>query len=141
METGTEAVEDHERLMRRVPECWAPTASVPYPQHHAFKPHKSADTTGLSVFREKHISPEQLAAKGREGKLYWIASVSAGDVRRAGLSVEPHPNAEDGPGHAEIPEMRSENRDSQKVREWTIRLAQHLCTMNGPFAGATPPPR
>jgi len=129
---GSEAVSDDEWLLRRVPEVWGPSPSTPFPSLDAFKPHRDRDTTGLSLYREKYIPVRELVLRGGGKRAYWVARVRAHEVRQTGLSIQPRPNDVDGPGHVEIPEMRSDNRDTNKVLEWAHELSR-CCAVEGPY--------
>ena len=130
---GSEAIADHELLYRRIPAAsgfYDPQAD-PNPSPLAFRPTQQ-DTTGLSLSRAKYKNPEQ-AARGREGKRYYVAVLRAGELRRLGMDVVPRPLADD-PGHCEIMELSFANRKAMPFAEWQALLAEQLCLrVEGPF--------
>ena len=129
---GTEPVEDNERLYRRVPihPRYFDPAVDPQPTPFAFRP-REEDTTGLSLSRAKYKSLNEVAANPR-GKRYYVAVLVAGALRARGMEVVARPLPGD-PGHAEIPELRYDNRASQQAEEWQVALATELCEVVGPF--------
>lgn len=71
----------------------------------AFCPTK-ADVDGISLYREKHISPIQLDAIGRQPGSYFIARLQVQQLLELGLSVVP--TEEEHPGHVSIPELSAD---------------------------------
>lgn len=133
MSDGTEPIADDEILYRRVPvqpEYYNPALdSKPRPE--AFRPRKD-DTTGLSVYRAKYKSIEDVAENPR-GKRYYVAVMRATDLREHGIKVLPRPVPDD-PGHAEIPSITHENRRTPAAREQQLLLAEKLCyRIEGPY--------
>lgn len=125
-------IADSEELYRRinVTQNWFDPALKAPPSPKAFRPNQKRDTTGLSVFRAKYVSPEQLCQNTRD-KQYYVAVMRAGDLREHGLKVAAVP-AEDMPGHAEIPDLKSDNRKA--TEELQLLLAHKLCgAVLGPF--------
>lgn len=138
--TGPESVEpidDGEILYRRIPLStgWYQPDKRPPLEPEAFRPTRF-DTTGLSLSREKYTTVEK-AARGQAGKSYYIAAFRAGDLRAAGMQLDARP-IEGNMGHAEISNLRFENRKSKQAIEWRFQLANQLCLrVEGPFD--TPP--
>ena len=131
MEDGTDDVADDEFLYRRVPTSthWYEPATGLKPE--AFGPHKENDPTGISVSRAKYTAIKA-AARGRQGRTYYVAVLRAGDLRHMGIEVEPRPLPGD-PGHAELPALNSANRKDDRTLELQ-RLLADLCThTEGPF--------
>lgn len=130
---GTEPVADDELLYRRIPvsQRWYDPQVDPCPSPEAFRPTPN-DATGLSVYRGKYKTVEE-AARGLEGKSYYVAVLRAGDLRANGIDVVPRPKEGD-PGHAELPGLTYENRKMDKVLEWKVLLSGQLCLrVEGPF--------
>ncbi len=126
---GDDPVDDAEILYRRILPAHFPQPS-PHPSPKAFRPTK-ADTTGLSLFRAKHMSSEEVAAEGR-GKSYYVAAVRAGDIRRSGMTLE----CTGGKAHVEIPELTYVDRKKPFAEEHQVGLATKLCLRtDGPFPG------
>src|SRR5436309_2142592 len=128
-----EPIDDQEILYRRIPA--ALNLYDPHSEPHllpdAFRPNEN-DTTGLSVYRAKYRTLEE-AARGREGKQYYVAVLRTGDLRAAGIEVVPRPLADD-PGHAELPALTYAERKSDEVLEWKALLAWQLCLrVEGPI--------
>jgi hypothetical protein len=127
---GTEAIADDELLYRRVPHStgWYDGTRL---DRMAFNP-RPDDTTGISLFRAKYKSVEE-AARGREGKQYFVAVLRAGDLRQNGIDIRPAP-LEDDPGHAEITTLTYQNRKTATARQQMAMLAGRLCLrVEGPF--------
>jgi hypothetical protein len=129
MADGREPIEDDEIIYRRIPTpaYYDPSVS-PFPSPMAFHP-RCNDLTGLSVYRAKYKTPEQVAATGRDRPFY-IAELRAGDLRRHGIEVVPVPLPDD-PGHAELPGLTYAKR--RFVQEHEVLLARKLCRILGPF--------
>jgi len=130
---GTEPIDDAEFLYRRVPDSqrWYDPKTHPQLSPEAFRPQRH-DLTGISLYRDRYKAIED-AAKGREGKRYYVAVLRAGDLRAGGIEVVPRP-CENDPGHVEIPGLNYEARKTQQVREWKVRLAHNLTLeVRGPF--------
>ena len=129
---GTEPIEDDEQLYRRVPvnpQYFNPDVDL-YPTPLAFRP-RNEDTTGLSLSRAKYKTMQEVAANPR-GRPYYVAVLIAGELRARGIRVEPNPVPGD-PGHAELPDLRYDNRSTDQAEEWQVALATDLCEMHGPF--------
>lgn len=139
MADGLEPIADDELLYRRVSEAsgwYDPSTGILSPQ--AFAPHKTEDTTGLSVFRSKYKTPEQ-ASIGRPGKSYFVAVLRAGDLKVARIAFEPRPHVPSGydPAHAELPELNSQNRKMDETLMRQQKLVELCIEFKGPFE--TPP--
>ena len=92
----------------------------------AFGPHKTRDTSGLSVPRAKYKSIEE-AAHGQPGKSYFVAVLRAGDLRQRGIDVVPRPVLPDGrrdPAHAELPDLNGSVRKADQTLERQRILAE-----------------
>ena len=120
-----------EIVYRRIPESYFVGERVS-PQ--AFRP-SDQDTTGLSLFRAKGITPEEVAAKGRAGKRYWIASLRVSDLQARGFDVKPDPSDQDGPSHALFPSLTAVTRDIPVKRVWEPLYALIVDEPVGPFPG------
>jgi len=130
---GAEPVADDELLYRRVPVStgWFNPQLAPPLSPKAFHPNRN-DTTGISLSRAKHKTVEE-AARGKEGKSYYIVVLCAGDLRRHGIEVIPAPTVDD-PGHTELPGLKYADRQPDEVLEWEKLLAHQLCLkIEGPF--------
>ncbi|NQT41348.1 MAG: hypothetical protein HQ581_27920 [Planctomycetes bacterium] len=129
---GTEPIADEELLYRRIPAAWYDPDVDPSVALDAFRPRKD-DVTGLSICRAKYKSAEEAAASERPGKIYFIAVLRAGDLRRCGMEVVPRP-LEGDPGHAEISSLNYRRRRDKNVIEWKKLLAHDLALrVEGPF--------
>jgi hypothetical protein len=130
---GTEPIADEELLFRRIPasQGWYDPQATPPLNPEAFRANAN-DTTGLSLYREKYKTIDE-AARGREGKEYYVAVLKAGDLRAVGIDIAPRP-LEGDPGHAEIPEMNYADRKTDRSRDCKVLLADRLCLrVEGPF--------
>lgn len=133
MNEGWESVDDDEIVYRRLPikpEFYNPAISE-NPTPIAFRP-READSTGLSVFRAKFVSAEQVA-KNPENRSYYVISFRVGDLRANGIEVVSRPVPEK-PGHAEITSLTFQNRKTDSAREVQQLLAQKLwLRIEGPY--------
>jgi hypothetical protein len=137
VDSGSEPIEDDELLYRRVPASggwYDQTTGIL--KSEAFGPHKTQDISGLSVARAKHSSIEK-AARGRPGKIYFVAVLRAGDLRQRGIDVVPRPDLPNGhrdPAHAELPGLNSAVRKTSQTLERQLILANELSLrVEGPF--------
>lgn len=133
MSEGTEPIDGNEYLYRKVPvsQEWVDEHGL---SGEAFRPHKR-DTTGLSLERAKYRSIED-AGQGKSKKGYYVAVLRAGDLRDAGIQVEPRP-VEGNSGHCEIVDLTYDNRKSNSSLGLMRKLAKDLCTVKGPFPPST----
>jgi hypothetical protein len=127
--TGNDPISDDELLFRRVPIQWHSASTGLDGQ--AFAPHKIRDATGLSLVRAKYKSIEE-AAKGMQGKSYYVAVLRAGDLRREGIQVVPRPKEGD-PGHSELPDLNASNYKSDLTLERQQILVRLCREIRGPF--------
>lgn len=107
------------------------------PLPDGFDPHRTKDTDGLSVYREKYHTPEQVAGFRTKGtKPTWIARLQAKSITDLGLTLKPDPRRpEDGlparPGHSLIVEMNSAARKSNAVEQWKQQLLSSVIDVDG----------
>jgi hypothetical protein len=129
---GTEPVADDELLYRRIPVSmgWYSDSGL---SPEAFDP-RTDETTGISVYRGKH-KPIEEAARGPGKKGYYVAVLRAGDLRKLGIDVVPQPGPDD-PGHAELPDLRCDNRREPETEERKVLLARSALRVEGPFPPA-----
>src|SRR5262249_7787977 len=73
----------------------------------AFRP-TPEDTAGLSVYREQHTAPADVASSGRKPGEYYVARLSVQALREMGLTVVADEQAAGPAGHALIPELSLE---------------------------------
>ena len=127
---GTEPIDDDELLYRRIPvsrEWYANNELLP----EAFDP-RPDEHTGISIYRAKYKTLEE-AAKGPGKKGYYVAVLRAGDLKNHGIQVVPRPILPDDPGHAELPELTAENRDTDSALERKAALTKLALEVKGPF--------
>lgn len=90
----------------------------------AFKP-APPDTDGISVFRERFVSPTELANAGRKPGEYYVARLSVRELKDTlALSVIADPDENQQPGHALIPELNTSNALVPWSRELQRELAK-----------------
>lgn len=118
-----EPLDDDELVYRRIPVGDWYNAERDEVSPLAFNPMKR-DTTGLSVSRAKYTTPAECVRNDR-GKHYHIAVLRVGDLREAGIEVEPSP-VDGARGHAEIPSQRHGVRKEQASMEARVRMATEL---------------
>lgn len=134
MEAGYEPIADDEIIYRRIPVStgwYDPDSQELAPE--AFGPRKD-DISGISVSRAKYKTIEQ-AAQGRPGKSYYVAILLAGDIRRAGMNIEPRPELPGGidPSHAEIIDLNAANRKDDTTLARQHRLVELCLEVKGPY--------
>lgn len=131
MGDDSEPIEDEELLYRRIQLVHFNPSEGQEPSPRAFHAGKR-DKTGISMFRKKFATVEDVARNDR-GKRYYIAVLRAGDLCANGIKVVPRPQ-EDRPGHVELPGLTYENRKSDASEEAKQLLARRLCLeVLGPF--------
>lgn len=122
-------IADGELLLRRIPasQNWV-DPQIKSVDPLAFHPRQS-DTTGLSLSRAKYAGPAEEAARGAEGKRFYIAILSVDRFCDAGIEAIPSP-LPGHDGHAEIPALPFENRRSDRSRE-IVQCARQSSTSKG----------
>ncbi|RLA52192.1 MAG: hypothetical protein DRR42_08200 [Gammaproteobacteria bacterium] len=97
--------------------------TLPRPvQGLAFSPNIH-DSDGLSLFREKFSSPEDVARSGRNPRGYYVAQIPASEILDLGVTLVPDPQTDTLPGHSLIPEL-TYSSSKQYKRELRNKLAQ-----------------
>ena len=120
MEDELQPVHDSEFVYRRIPlKFYDPDLPVPIPAL-AFRPNAN-DTTGISVFRARFVSPLETLASVDANKrnTYFVAQLAVRDLKKLGVTVVPEP-VEAGPaGHCVIPELswNAYQADKKRLRE------------------------
>ena len=134
MSDGKEPITDEEILYRRIPvqpdffDADNDARASPL----AFRP-REYDTTGLSVYRAKYGTPEEVA-KNNRGKRFYIGFLRASNLRAHGMEIIPKPIPPDQIGHAEIPELTFESKNTKRGKELQVKLAEQLCfPITGPY--------
>lgn len=132
---GTEPIAPDEVLYRRIPAdkklgLHDPELGAP-PSPQAFRP-RQYDTTGLSVYRAKYKTPQQVAAN-EQGKRFYVAELRAAALLDRKIKFVPAPKPGD-PGHAEITDLTYQNRRTDRAEELQVLLAREICgRVYGPF--------
>jgi hypothetical protein len=126
MEDEHQPVEESEFVYRRIPEkYYDPDVPVPIPAL-AFRPNQR-DTTGISVFRARFLTPAQTLAGVEASKRnsYYVARLAVSDLKRLGLTVLPEPDPHEPAGHSVIPELswKAYQADKQRLRDVQLELA------------------
>src|SRR5688572_3679463 len=108
-----EPIADDELLYRRMSVAANPQLYDPATRQlslKAFEPSKDRDITGLSLFRARYKSLEEAAA-GQPGKSYFVAVLKAGDLKDAGIEVQPQPHVQGGydTSHVELTQLTAAN--------------------------------
>ncbi|UCC30926.1 MAG: hypothetical protein JSU86_01355 [Phycisphaerales bacterium] len=122
MKSEQDPVSLHEYVLRRIHQNMF-SASQPLPVARlAFRPTEH-DTKGLSVFREKFISSQELANAGRKPGEYYIARLGVQELKDIlELSVIPDPDDSQPSGHALIPELKT-STPKRRAKELQLKLA------------------
>lgn len=97
-------IQADEFVLRRIHRSHCNLSLVPPILPAGFRPSK-ADTTGLSVYRAKYLSPVQVATVGRKPGEYYVVRLSVETLRALNLTVVLDELAQGPPGHALIPEL------------------------------------
>jgi hypothetical protein len=132
---GQNEIEETEELCRRIPAStgwYDPERDDTSPE--AFQP-RTDDTGGLSLYRRKFQSPEDLAAVGSSKAGYYVAIVKVADLQRAGIHIR-----QDDPNdcsHVVVPELRADNRKRDEALELMQKLAGLVSEVVGPFPSAS----
>lgn len=134
MSAEHDEVDDGEWLLRRIPEDQGPTTGDARPSHLAFRPHRTRDADGLSLYRESMVTPSELAGWGRTGKNYFVARVRVSAIRELGMRLVTAPDHAGRPGHIVIPQLNSATRSGDAETAWQIQLTE-MCSVEGPFEG------
>ncbi len=136
---GIDPIRDEEFLYRKIPvsQGWYDPDATPPISPQAFHP-RPDDNAGLSLDRarsEDHPDFKMVdqAGQGQSSKGYYVAVLRAGDLRANGINVVAEPILGN-PGHAMIPDLKYENRQTDRSLEWKVLLAHELTLdVQGPF--------
>ena len=118
-------VDNEEILYRRVPFGWFNSRVSPNPFADAFRPHRTDDTDGLSFYRARYKTPEEVAV-GRSKYPYHVAEVRVSDLRALGLTISV---TENDPSHVLVPELNSANYKSDRTYEVAQIIAERHATI------------
>jgi hypothetical protein len=119
MEVEQDPIDENEYVLRRIHKNNCDTR-LPIPiQEVAFKPTES-DVDGISVYREKYVSPAEVAAGGRTPEVYYVARLAVRALNALNLTVVPTPG--DQKGHAVIPELNRSFYESEKQRSKKLQF-------------------
>src|SRR6266849_9638596 len=97
----------------RLPVAITPLAFRPTPE----------DVVGISVYREKYISPVQVAEAGRQPGQYYVARLPVQALAALNLTVVPDDEPAGPPGHAIIPELSTAAYQQNKQRSKDLQMA------------------
>jgi hypothetical protein len=131
-------ISDDELLYRRIPKSmnWYHAGDPVEVDDEAFRPHKQNDATGLSLHRARSKShPDFMsiadAAMGSSRRGYVVAVLSVATLRSHGFQIEPRA-LEGNPGHVEIPQLNSGNRNSDEAASLMRLLAASVVRVEDP---------
>lgn len=134
-------IDDDELIFRKIPvsQSWYDPEKK-FLSIQAFKPNKNRDLSGISMDRarcEKHPEFRSIeeAAIGKSPNGYYVAVLRVGDLRAHGISLESRP-LQDNPGHAELPDLRADNRNEDKAIAIKDALVRLVLEVQGPFLSA-----
>ena len=125
-------ISDDEILLRRVVREYV-NVDLPLPvQREGFRPTKR-DIDGISLFRERFVSPSDVANGNRGPTGYYVVRLRASNIRELGLNILPNVKDDQLPGHSLIPEinypaMKNDKSKSKELQRMLAKLA------NGNFA-------
>ena len=142
MSDASDPLGEDEILYRRILSDHYDPSIDDRPSPAAFRPGRH-DTTGISFFREKYKTAEELARMAGRRPSYFVASFRCGDLQGAGIEVLPAPlpgqaNQVAEPGHVELPELRYEMKVESSEKQ--VLLAERLCIeVLGPFPSGSQP--
>ncbi|MAS94427.1 MAG: hypothetical protein CMO55_14605 [Verrucomicrobiales bacterium] len=98
---------------------------------NAFRPEKH-DTDGVSVSFKPPRTDEQEGLSGRNPGGYEVATIPEKALESHQISVREDPTPEN-PAHAIIPELRYENRRSDRAYELMKALSDAVTEVTGPY--------
>jgi hypothetical protein len=120
-------VKDDENLLRLVIKDWYKPKGEACFGRIAFQPNNQ-DTDGISLYRERFVSPAKVAASRPKRKgAFYVVQLKAGELRARGLTLRPVIG--ELPGHVVIPQLKwsvlKENRNwvEEEALE-LVKLAQ-----------------
>jgi hypothetical protein len=125
MNEESQFVADEEFVLRRIHKNQVDPGPPPVIGFAGFRP-TPEDTAGLSIFREKLVSPALVAASGRKPGEYYVVRLPVSYLRQLGLTVLADEQAAGPAGHALIPGLSLEacRREKVRLREVQVRLAE-----------------
>ncbi|TWT44731.1 hypothetical protein RAS1_11470 [Phycisphaerae bacterium RAS1] len=144
----TDFVGNDEIVFRRVREGTEPGHYDPNSEKPVawvvFRPNKH-DTTGISVWRARHRSAEQVARwRPQPNRRYWVLALRVGALREIGVEVVATPS-EGGVGHASLTTLNAQayhGEEKDRIHELAEFIASTLVDSVqgpfGPFEPATP---
>lgn len=102
MNSQHDPISDDEFLLRRVLRGDV-DVNLPVPvQREGFRP-TTRDIDGISLFRERFVSPSEVANGNKGPTEYYVIRLRASDIRGLGLSILPDVKDDQLPGHSLIP--------------------------------------
>ena len=132
MNDGTEPIAPNELLYRRISFALYDPERDSAASPRAFRPNEK-DTTGLSLYRAKYHTPEEIAPAIAKHP-YWVGILRAKDILRDGMSLVPRPMPPQFIGHAEITDLTYECRRTRHAESLQMILVEKLCKeILGPF--------
>jgi hypothetical protein len=125
MDHEASPVSDEEFVLRRIHQNHVDPGPPLVISLTAFRP-TPEDTAGLSVYREKFVSPINVDVSGRKPGEYYVSRLSVRQLRHLGLSVIEDEQSQGPAGHALIPglSLSAYQQDKRKARELQIHLAE-----------------
>jgi hypothetical protein len=125
MSQESQCVADEEFVLRRIHKNQVDAGPPPVIGFTGFRP-TPEDTAGLSIYREKLVSPALVAASGRKPGEYFVVRLPVRSLRQLGLTVIAEEQAEGLAGHVLIPELSLAacRQEKARLREVQVRLAE-----------------
>lgn len=125
MSDAREPLGPEEHVLRRIHKNQANPGQVLAILPAGFRPGK-ADVDGLSVFREKLVSPTEVASAGRKPGDYYVVRLSVQALNTLGLSAVADVKPNGPPGHALIPELAftAYEQDKERLKAVLVELAR-----------------
>lgn len=96
------------------------------------------DIDGLSVFRERFISPAELAAAGPHPDGYYVARLLVSEIQKLGLTLVPAPLPGGPKGHTIIPELNYTAASNSATKPWAKDVANQLAKLAGQNIAVVP---
>jgi hypothetical protein len=118
-------VQAAEFILRRIHKNQVSAGPPPAINFTGFRP-STEDTAGLSVFREKYLTPGEVAAAGRKPGEYYVVRLSVQALTALGLTVVPDEQTTGPAGHALVPELSLSAclQDKRRLRAVQVKLAE-----------------
>jgi hypothetical protein len=122
---GCDPLSPDEFLLRRIPHNYvAPNEITDKIRLGHFEPQSGRDDDGISLYREKLVSAQQLVDSAKGKGPYYVARATVKEIEAIGL----HPVITDEPSHTSVPELSvaAVKQNDDACRQLMLKLARLL---------------